>query len=204
MINHSFFIKNMIKKMHNLGYEGYIVGGYPRDKYLGIESYDIDICTNMKIEELEKYFDVTDKTNFSSCKIDNIEVTTYRLDIYTDSRYPTVKYVETLEEDLKRRDFIINTLCIDYNGNYVDIFNARSDIDNKIIRTIKDSDVSFREDPLRIVRALRFKIDLNFSLSSDIINSIEKNKDLIKTISKKRLEKEINKCKNKDKLLEVI
>lgn len=194
----------ILRKMHDLGYEGYIVGGYPRDKYLGIGSYDIDICTNMKMEELFKYFDVEEETPFGSCKINDIEVTTYRKDIYTDSRYPETLYVDTLKEDLKRRDFIMNTLCIDYNGNYVDLLGARKDIDNKIIRTVKDSDVSFTEDPLRIVRALRFKIDLNFSLSSDIIDSINKNKELINNISKKRLDKEINKCKNKDLLLEVI
>ena len=195
---------NIIKKMHELGYEGYIIGGYPRDKYLEIESYDIDICTNMKMDELRKYFNVIDETNYLSCKINNIEVTTYRKDIYNDSRYPSVTYVETLKEDLERRDFIINTLCIDYNGDYVDLLGAKKDIDNKIINTVKNSDVSFKEDPLRIVRALRFKIDLDFSLSSDIINSIEKERDLIKIISKQRLEKEINKCRNKDKLLEVI
>lgn len=194
----------ILKKMHDLGYVGYIVGGYPRDKYLGIESYDIDICTNMKIEELFKYFDVEDETLFGSCKINDIEVTTYRCDTYNDSRYPIVEYVKTLKEDLQRRDFIMNTLCIDYNGNYVDLLGARKDIDNKIINTVKNANVSFREDPLRMIRALRFKIDLNFSLSSDIINEIEKNKELINTISKKRLEKEINKCKNKEKLLEVI
>ena len=195
---------NILKKMHKLGYIGYIVGGYPRDKYLGIESYDIDICTNMKMDELFKYFDVEDETKFGSCRINDIEVTTFRCDIYNDSRYPVVKYVETLKEDLERRDFIINTLCIDYNGNYVDLLGAKSDIDNKIIRTVKDANLSFREDPLRMIRALRFKIDLNFSLSNDIINSINENKELINTISKTRLKKEINKCKNKELLLEVI
>lgn len=192
----------LLKKINDLGYVAYIVGGYPRDKYLNIESFDIDICTNMKPDMLKKYFNVTRDNGYASVIIDNkFEVTTFRRDTYDNSRYPKIEYVNSLEEDLERRDFIINTLCIDYEGNYVDKLGAIKDIENKIIRTVKNSNDSFKEDPLRMVRALRFKIDLNFKLNSDIINSINEFSYLLDTISKTRLEKEIEKSHNKEELV---
>ena len=192
----------LLKKINDLGYVAYIVGGYPRDKYLNIESFDIDICTNMKPDMLKEYFNVTRDNGYGSVIIDNkFEVTTFRRDTYDNSRYPKIEYVNSLEEDLERRDFIINTLCIDYKGNYIDKLDAIKDIENKIIRTVKNSNNSFKEDPLRIVRALRFKIDLNFKLNSDIINSINEFSYLLDTISKNRLEKEIEKSHNKEELV---
>ncbi len=192
----------LLKKINDLGYVAYIVGGYPRDKYLNIESFDIDICTNMKPDMLKEYFNVTRDNGYGSVIIDNkFEVTTFRRDTYDNSRYPKIEYVNSLEEDLERRDFIINTLCIDYKGNYIDKLGAIKDIENKIIRTVKNSNDSFKEDPLRIVRALRFKIDLNFKLNSDIINSINEFSYLLDTISKTRLEKEIEKSHNKEELV---
>lgn len=189
----------ILKKINELGYEAYIIGGYPRDKYLNISSYDIDMCTNMTPDIIKKYFNITKDSGYGSLIIDNkFEITTYRKDTYIKNRFPDIQYVKTLEEDLQRRDFTINTLCIDLNGNYVDKLNAITDLDNKIIKTIKNADASFKEDPLRIVRAIRFKIDLNFSLNSDIIKSTQKNKHLLKNISSKRIEKEINKIKNKE------
>lgn len=189
----------ILKKINELGYEAYIVGGYPRDKYLNISSYDIDICTNMITDIIKNHFNITKDSGYGSLTIDNkFEITTYRKDTYTKSRFPDIQYVKTLEEDLQRRDFTINTLCIDLNGNYVDKLNSITDLNNKIIKTVKNADISFKEDPLRIIRAIRFKIDLNFSLNSDIIESIEKNKHLLKNISSNRIEKEINKIKNKE------
>lgn len=195
----------ILKKINMLGYEAYIVGGCPRDKYLNIPSYDIDICTNMTPNVIKQNFAVTKDSGYGSLIIDDkFEITTYRKDTYNKNRFPEIEYVNTLEEDLKRRDFIINTLCIDLNGNYVDKLNAINDLNNKIIKTIKNADISFKEDPLRIIRAIRFKIDLNFSLNDDIIVSIDKNKELLKTISNKRIEKEINKSKNKELIYDYI
>lgn len=192
---------NILKIIDNLGYEGYIIGGYPRDKYLNMETYDIDICTNMLPEEIIKNFNVTKNNGYGSLIIDNLfEITTYRKDRYNDSRFPEIEYVSKLEEDIIRRDFTINTLCIDLNGNYLDLMNARKDLDNKIIRTIKSADESFREDPLRIIRALRFMIDLDFLLSDDVKESIIKNKYLLRKISNERIKREIDKIKNKDKI----
>lgn len=190
----------LLKEINGYGFSAYIVGGFPRNRYLGIINDDIDICTNMPFEVAKKYFNGTDETDYGTYKIDNFEIARFRKDEYSGTRYPKVIFVETLEEDLARRDFIMNTLCIDSNGNYVDKLGAINDINNHIIRTVKDCQISFSEDPLRIIRAFRFQIDLGFDLSSDIIID----RSLIKRISKSRLDKEIAKAKNKEKLLEVI
>lgn len=191
----------ILKKIHKSGYEGYIVGGYPRDKYLNINSSDIDICTNMTPDIIKEKFDVIKDNGYGSLIVENgFEITTYRKDKYFENRFPEIEFVKTLEEDLIRRDFIINTLCIDLNGNYVDKLNSINDLEKKIIRTVKDADLSFKEDPLRIIRCIRFEIDLNFVLDSDIIDSININKVLLKKISNNRIEKEIKKIKNKERL----
>lgn len=181
-------------------YDAYIVGGYPRDKYLGIHSNDIDICTNMDLSLLNNLFNVEkDNSNFGNVVIKYkdflYEITRFRKDIYTNSRYPKIEYVSSLEEDLKRRDFIINTLCIDYKGNYVDLLSARDDIDNRVINTVKSADTSFKEDPLRMLRALRFALNYDMKLSTEIVESIEKNKNLLNNISKNSKKRELSKIK---------
>lgn len=199
---------NILKKIEKLGYNGYIIGGYPRDIYLGITNSDIDICSNIKENILKEKFNVIKSTKFGSFIIlennYNYEITLFRNEIYKDSRYPIINYVDTLEEDLKRRDFTINTLCIDYNGNYVDLMNAKKDIDNKIIKVVGDINQKIKEDPLRIIRALRFSSDLNFNIEINLKNYIINNKELLNTLTKSRINKEIKKVKNKTNFYNLI
>lgn len=199
---------NILKKIEKLGYNGYIIGGYPRDIYLGITNSDIDICSNIKENILKENFNVIKSTKFGSFIIlennYNYEITLFRNEIYKDSRYPIINYVDTLEEDLKRRDFTINTLCIDYNGNYVDLIGARKDIDNKIIKVVGDINQKIKEDPLRIIRALRFSSDLNFNIEINLKNYIINNKELLNTLTKSRINKEIKKVKNKTNFYNLI
>lgn len=199
---------NILKKIEKLGYNGYIIGGYPRDIYLGITNSDIDICSNIKENILKENFNVIKSTKFGSFIIlennYNYEITLFRNEIYKDSRYPIINYVDTLEEDLKRRDFTINTLCIDYNGNYVDLIGARKDIDNKIIKVVGDINQKIKEDPLRIIRTLRFSSDLNFNIEINLKNYIINNKELLNTLTKSRINKEIKKVKNKTNFYNLI
>lgn len=199
----------LLKKINSLGYEAYIVGGFPRNKYLNINSDDIDICTNAKSNFFIDNFNVIkDNSRFGSVTIEynnyKYEITTYRKDIYKGDRFPNIIFVDTLLEDLLRRDFTINTLCIDLNNNYVDLINARKDIDLKIIKTINDADISLKEDPLRIVRAIRFSINLDFKIDEDLKKSIVNNKNLINDISNNRLEIELNKINKNDKYYKLI
>ena len=193
----------ILKKFNDYDYEAYIVGGYPRDKYLNIESNDIDITTNATPQETKKIFqNVIDKYE----KYGNIiivennykyQVTTFRKDKYLgDRKNVKIKYVNTLKEDLYRRDFIINTLCINKDGNYVDLLNAKTDIDKKIIRLIKKD--SMKEDPLRILRAIRFATVLNFKIDIKLEEEIVKYGYLINKLSEYRKQEEINKIINSE------
>ena len=98
----------------------------------------------------------------------------------------------SLKEDLQRRDFIINTLCIDKDGNFVDLMKAINDIDNKIINCVGEANIKLSEDPLRILRCIRFACKLNFTINEDVTNSIKKYTYKLKSLSNKRVKKEIN------------
>ena len=166
----------IVKILVKNGYQAYIVGGYPRDLYLNIKTNDIDICTNARPNEIIKCFDKVDKVieQFGSVVIDNIQITTFRKDISYNGHYPKVCFVDTLKEDLKRRDFTINTLCLDINGNYIDYYNALEDIDNKIIKSVGNPFDKIKEDPLRILRAIRFSVCLDFKIDDTLKEAIKK------------------------------
>lgn len=192
---------SLLKDIHELGYDAYIIGGYPRDQYLGIYNSDIDICTSLSPELIEQYFVVKEShSQYGSYVVERnaylFEVTTFRKDYYLKDRYPQIEFVSSLQEDLQRRDFVINTLCIDDQGNYVDLLEARKDMDDKIIRMIGDPVIRFKEDPLRIIRALRFAADLEFDLDEKIKEAIISHKELLKALSYSKMQKEIIKVKN--------
>ncbi len=183
------------------GYEAYIVGGYVRDKILGKKSGDIDICTNATPKEIKSIFNdaLLPYEKYGSVKLlykkINFEITTYRMDLeYKDARKPSkIMYTDRLVIDLKRRDFTMNTLCINKKGKIVDILNNRLDIENRIIKTVGNADKKIKEDSLRILRAIRFASELNFKLDSDLKNAIICNKSLLESLSYFRKKQELNK-----------
>lgn len=191
----------ILNKINELNYEAYIVGGYARDSFMNKKSTDIDICTNAPINLIKTHFNVVEENKFASLIIlyDSFkyEITAFRKDSYEDTRYPKVSLVNTLKEDILRRDFTINTLCIDKNENYVDLLDARKDILLKKIKCVKDSKISIIEDPLRIIRAIRFSADLDFKIDDDLLLEIKNNKELLNSLSNKVIEKELKKVKNK-------
>lgn len=196
---------NILKKLNNLYYEAYIIGGYPRDKYLNIESYDIDICTNAPLDVIKDNFNIIENNSkYGSNVIEQdgyrYEITLYRKDKYIDSRYPEIIFVNTLKEDLNRRDFTINTLCIDKDGNYYDLIDAIKDIDKKIIKCINNNEISINEDPLRILRAIRLSINLNFKLDTKLYTSIKNNGHLLTKLSNNKINNELTKINDKNKL----
>lgn len=199
----------------NKGFDAYIVGGYPRDYLLSIKSTDIDICTNALPIDLSTIFD-TDKINdigYGAIKIIyknyRFDITTFRKDIkYEDNRRPIkIKYINDLKKDLLRRDFTINTLCIDKDGNLIDLLNAKSDIDNKIIKTVGNPRYRIKEDSLRILRAIRFASILDFDIDQKTKNYIRKYGYLLKSLSCSRKKEELNKIfssANKEKGIKLI
>ena len=191
----------ILKKINSNGFVSYLVGGYPRDLYMGRDSLDYDICTNATPQELKKIFgeSVLPSEQYGSVTLmyhnTRFEITTFRKDIkYLNNRKPIeIEYIDSLEEDLKRRDFTMNTMCVDFSGTLIDLLNGKEDINNKIIKTVGNADLKIYEDSLRILRAIRFATVLNFRLDDDLKNAIIKYKHLLKNLSYYRKKEELDK-----------
>ena len=191
----------VLNKFYQNGYLAYIVGGYPRDNLLGIKTKDIDICTNANPKQIMEIFDIdgVSEVKYGSVKIIyknySFDVTTFRKDIkYEDNRKPIkIKYINDLKKDLLRRDFTINTICIDKDGNYIDMLNAKGDIDKRVIRTVGNPRYRLKEDSLRILRAIRFATILDFDIDDKTKYYITKYGYLLKCLSGSRKKEELNK-----------
>jgi len=191
----------LINLLNSHGYSAYIVGGYVRDKLLGKDSNDIDICTSATPKELIELFDIASSTNNQYGSVTLIyknykyDVTTFRKDIkYEGNRKPVkIKYIKDLKKDLLRRDFTVNTLCIDGNENIVDALNVRKDLDNRLIKTVGNPRYRIFEDSLRILRAIRFASILDFEIEDKTKYYISKYSYLLKTLSYQRKKEELNK-----------
>ena len=171
-------IKKILETLESEGYQAYLVGGYVRDYLLGIASFDVDIATNALPKDIHRIFN-SSKSNYGSVniKIDklNVDITTYRKDLnYINRRPSTVKYINNLEEDLKRRDFTINAICMDKNGNIIDPLNGCLDLDKRLIKMIGDVDIKIQEDPLRIMRAIRFACVLDFGIDNELYDKLKR------------------------------
>lgn len=192
-------IKKILNKLEKNGFEAYVVGGYVRDYLLNITSYDVDICTNALPKDIIKVFKIKKGvSNYGSIgfKIGkyNYDITTYREDgEYNNHKPKSIKYVDNLLIDLKRRDFRINSICMNSEGKIFDYLNGKEDIHNKLVKTIGSTDIRLNEDPVRILRAIRFAIILDFNLDEEIISFIKNNKDLLKSISYTRKKQELEK-----------
>ena len=193
-------IKNVLEALINNGFEAYIVGGFVRDYVLGIESYDVDITTNALPKDVKRIFDLSSSTqeNYgSTCFKDslyNYEITTYRKDIKYENRRPVeFEYINDIKEDIIRRDFTINSLYMDVNGEIHDIVGGLADIENKIIRSMGNLEDKMIEDPLRMLRAIRFSSLLGFKIDEPIIRFIKQNKQLLNTLSANRKKEELDK-----------
>lgn len=208
------FIKNKIKvpsilKKFNQpfldnGFKAYLVGGAVRDIFLNKEASDWDVTTNATPQDVIKMFKFVVPTGIEHGTVTvhfmktEIEVTTFRTETgYSDGRHPdSVNYAATIEEDLQRRDFTINSIAVDLsNGRIVDPFHGRKDIKRKIIRTVGNPHERFMEDGLRPVRALRFSSKLGFEIEDKTFEEIRKKeiKEKIKSISVERFRDEFMK-----------
>ena len=192
-----------------LGREAYVVGGYVRDIFLKRCSTDIDFVTiGSGIELAQKVSERLGKKSHLSVfatygtaqvKWKNLElefVGARRESYSRDSRNPIVED-GTLEDDQKRRDFTINAMAICVNssrfGELVDPFNGIVDLHKRIIQTPLDPDVTFSDDPLRMMRAIRFATQLEFEILDETFNAIVRNRDRIKIITKERINDELSK-----------
>jgi tRNA nucleotidyltransferase/poly(A) polymerase len=199
-------VKEVLHKLEEAGFEAYIVGGCVRDLLLGREPKDWDVTTNAKPEKIQEMFEksfyenkfgtVTVITQSKIPSLKTIEITPYRIEgKYTDKRHPDeVKFTEKLEEDLKRRDFTVNAMAAAVQEDRVkiiDLFGGKEDLKNKIIRTVGDPKERFSEDALRLMRAIRFAVQLDFEIEENTFRAIKENSFLIEVISKERIRDEL-------------
>jgi poly(A) polymerase len=192
-----------------LQYESYIIGGFVRDLILRRPSKDIDVvCVGNGIKLAETVKNRFGKTahfaffkNYGTAQVKymdtEIEFVGARKEFYTrTSRKPIVEN-GTLQEDMDRRDFTINAIAICINkerfGTWIDPFNGLKDLDECRIKTPLNPDVTFSDDPLRMLRAIRFATQLGFFIEAETYESIERNKSRIEIISKERIADELNK-----------
>lgn len=193
-------IIKILKKLEENNYHAFIVGGYVRDRIIGIESYDIDICTNALPKEVIEVLNLkkSTKSQFGTVNIKtrkyNIDITTFRKEEKYIKHKPTsIKYINDVKCDLYRRDFTCNAILINKDEEVIDYFNGIKDINDKIIRCIGDTSEKLSQDPLRILRAIRFSIIYNFTLDEEIMLFIKNNKILLNTLSNYRIREEIDK-----------
>ncbi|MBE6034162.1 MAG: HD domain-containing protein [Clostridiales bacterium] len=203
IINLPIDAEKIIKRLEEEGHEAYAVGGCIRDSLLGEQPQDWDICTSAQPEEVMvcfkdypviatgiKHGTVTVRLNHRS-----YEVTTYRRDgVYLDNRRPeSVAFVSSLKEDAARRDFTVNAMAYNSAKGLVDYYQGCSDLKAGIIRCVGNADERFREDALRIIRAMRFASVLGFVIEKDTALSMRRNKELLSRVSRERINVEL--CK---------
>ena len=201
--------KPFLKELSNLyaknGFQIYLVGGAVRDGILGIETKDFDFTTNASSEDSIK---MLNKNDYKTTEIGrafgtiettvgdySIHITTYREDKYNkDSRKPEIKTSGELETDLSRRDFTVNAIAYDINNNeIIDPYGGLKDLSEGLIRTPDTADISFSDDPLRMLRACRFVSTHGFTPNNELFKAISKNVERIEIVSTERIRDEFTK-----------
>jgi tRNA nucleotidyltransferase/poly(A) polymerase len=203
-------IVSIVETLEKAGFEAYLVGGCARDIFLGRKPKDWDVTTNATPEKIQALFPKTVYENVygtvavinestEDVTLKSVEVTPYRLELgYSDRRHPDqVKFSDKIEDDLKRRDFTINAVALSLSKgaikDIVDLFGGFADIKDKTIRTVGNPRDRFNEDALRMMRAIRLAIELDFTIEKETLAAIQSLNDLIKHVSAERIRDEFSK-----------
>jgi putative nucleotidyltransferase with HDIG domain len=188
-------VVDVIERLHEAGFEAYVVGGCVRDALLHLEPKDWDVATNALPAEIQKRFRRSLYTNrFGTVIVQTpereVEVTTYRIDSeYSDHRHPdAVAFTHSLYEDLARRDFTINAMA--WDGHLRDPHGGARDLRDRLIRAVGDANERFREDALRMLRAVRFATTLGFRIEETTAAAIRSNAELMRAVSAERIQQE--------------
>ncbi len=207
-------VEDILTVLNNYGCEGYVVGGCVRDSLMGRVPHDWDICTDALPEFTTKIFSGLNykviETGIKHGTITVIpqnsnnqyEITTYRIDgIYEDRRHPkNVTFIDDITFDLMRRDFTINAIAYNPTYGFVDPFGGMEDIENRLIRCVGSAEDRFMEDALRILRAVRFSLQLDFNIVNETYYAIMRYKSFLSEVSAERIRDEIIKSLKSDKL----
>lgn len=195
--------KFLDKTFKENGFSIFEVGGSVRDEILGVEVFDFDFATDATPEDMMKFLKDTNDTfaKYGCIKYKGehgrAEITTFRVEEeYDDFRHPTkIKFVKSLKEDYLRRDFTINAIYKDVDGNIYDPANGVEDIKNKVIRFIGEPEKRIKEDPLRILRAKRFASKLGFEIEPKTAKAMEKLSYLLEKLNPDKIKEEERKSK---------
>ena len=191
----------ILETIEKAGYEAYFVGGSVRDTMLSKPIHDVDIATSAYPEEIKKIFKRTVDTGIEHGTVmildhgTGYETTTFRTEsTYTDFRRPDeVKFVRSLDEDLKRRDFTVNALALTKDGEVIDLFGGVQDMSAQILRAVGKPEERFHEDALRMMRAVRFAAQLDFKIDDATQKAIAENAPLLANIAVERTNVEFTK-----------
>lgn len=205
------YVLSVLAGLEAGGAEACLVGGCIRDMLMGRRPKDWDICTDALPERIMDIFPNSRPTGLKHGTVTvisagrGVEVTTYRSDgEYRDHRHPeNVEFISDLRGDLQRRDFTMNAIARPQSGGIFDPFGGRQDIEKGLIRCVGDPDSRFREDALRMLRALRFSAVLGFEIEKKTFDSIRKNAPLVKSLAAERVCTELEKTmlSNKPEIL---
>lgn len=199
------YVRRVLETLQQAGCEAWVVGGCVRDVLMGREPQDWDVCTSALPEETEEIFQSagadavpTGRKHGTVTVIMEgkaVEVTTYRIDgAYKDGRHPEkVKFTRSLAEDLARRDFTMNAMAYSPSSGLVDLYDGKKDIGDRMIRCVGEPEKRFAEDALRILRALRFKAVLGFTIEEETARAIRSCRHFLEKISKERVSAELSK-----------
>ena len=191
-------VKEVMAKIIENGYQVYLVGGYVRDYYLNKETNDYDLATSAKPADLMKIWPNIEIKNYGSMVLkyrgSRFEITTFRIENdYHNNRFPTYEYTDSIDKDIKRRDFTMNAMYMDIDENIIDKLDGKIDIDNKIIKMVGNPDKKIEEDSLRILRAIRFATIYNFKIERELSDSINKYSYLLSNLSFTHKKEELDK-----------
>lgn len=199
---------SIIKTLNNKGFRCYLVGGCIRDLLMKNKPQEWDLTTDALPRDIQGLFDKVVPTGIEYGTVTIIlsdgyyEVTTFRADErYVDGRHPeNVRFTKNLEEDLKRRDFTVNAMAYNpFTSEFIDLFNGKKDLKDKIIKTVGDPVKRFSEDGLRPIRACRFAAQLKFEIEKNTFKAISQSLNIIRKVAPERVKDEVVKILKTDK-----
>lgn len=205
------FLK-LAKLFKENGYNLYLVGGTVRDFLLNAKFNDMDVVSDASPNEVLSFYNQKVESHFAkfgslTLYFDGVkfDFTTLRKEkSYIDNRHPNkIKFVKKLKIDYKRRDFTINAMYLDSKFNLFDFANGKLDLENGIIRMVGNPHKRIKEDPLRIIRALRFALTNSFDIDPKLKKAILKHNQLLKRLNVEKIKQELRKIKNVDEDIKI-